>query len=107
MLRKTDESKASLCLALAYGRHIAPDESGRLLIIEHLHENECEGKVPRPQVGDNLKASANPELCSLTRRGQLRLPRGSATRAWGPRGRRAGTLIDGRDAYQPRRVTDT
>lgn len=56
---------------------------------------------------DNLKALANPELCSLTLRGQLCLLREDKESASGLQDSSAGTLIDDWDAYQPHCVTDT
>lgn len=60
-----------------------------------------------PHMRDHPGAMTNPELCSLTLWGQLRLLREDTESASGSRDHSVGTLIDGRDAYQPQRVTDT
>lgn len=56
---------------------------------------------------DHPGAMTNPELCSLTPRGQLRLQQEGTESASGSQGGSVGTLIDGGDAYQPQCVTDT
>lgn len=60
-----------------------------------------------PHTRDHPGTMANPELCSLTLWGQLRLQREDDESASGSRDRSVGTLINGRDAYQPHCVTDT
>lgn len=60
-----------------------------------------------PHTRDHPGAITNPELCSLTLWGQLRLLREDMESASGSHDRSVGTLIDGGDAYQPQRVTDT
>lgn len=81
-----------------------------LLIAQvHLHKNDCKRVTCRFPLtwGIIWEPEPNPALCSLTLRGQLCLRGGGAASARGRPDLAAGMLIDGGDAYQPRRVTDT
>lgn len=101
--------KAAISASGISVRQGCPDRERVCWSLGHLHKNDYKCVTWRfPLTWGIIWAPAlNPALCSLTPQGQLCLRRGDAGSAGGRPDLAAGMLIDGGDAYQPRRVTDT